>query len=717
MQSENSNHSAASDLSDMQEKINEAELYLTQGLFDEARQVYQQLLNNLTPLMEKAAANPNLRRSYESRRGFIQEQLANVERQEAEFHGESEGAKPEKAATPPEKGGAKDFNQGQAFLDIGLFADAIKAFQRAAKLGFQPIQCLLQIGKAHIRLGNHQAGVRVLAKICKRKELSDDERNLLLGQMARSYEALGDNDKALEIYRKLAANDPQHLTAASKVKSLTKEDHRYHLNMAKLHVQNKQFAKAVNTLGLLQSEHEVPVEQLVPLYEEVLEKDPGNKDAFQNLSAIYRQMLDTESSGVDIRLKLARHLLLAGQLDNAVSEFLAVMLEDTPQKMIALVELGEALLKKQEYDRILELLGDALSWVESIEPETETLNYYYLLGIACEKKNLYDQAQDYFHRASAIDPEHEGIRAKLAAHTQAPLTSRGKALLRLNVDTEIQYQILEKLGQDEVHQFFKVREIPSDTIRTAKTLLPDFSSEPKVKDFFVKWTHEQAAIENRNIMRALDVAESEGKYYLILEEFQSTLEEVLQERTNLPLAEAVLLARALLNAMAYAHSHRGSDDVLRKIFHLGLNPRRVLISGPVANARISDFGLITRLSSMLNVTPNYTDISPYELAYMAPERFERSPARMPDKMKQAADLYSFGLVFYKAITGKLPFEGPSPEDFRKQHNEHYPVPPRVFIPSIPAKLDEAILKCLHKDPKKRWRTPTELDIALEKIRV
>ena len=233
----------------------------------------------------------------------------------------------------------------------------------------------------------------------------------------------------------------------------------------------------------------------------------------------------------------------------------------------------------------------------------------------------------------------------------------------------------------------------------------------------VKWAYQQVAMENRNITRVLDLAENEGQYYLIMEDFQSTLEEVLQGKTYLPLTEAIGLARALLNALAYAHSHRGTDNVLRKIFHLALNPRRVLISGPVTHAKIADFGLITQLASMLNVTPSYEDLSPYELAYMSPEQFERSPARMPDKMKQAADLYSFGLVFYKMITGKLPFEGPSPEDFNRQHNEQYPVPPRVFISSIPAKLDEAILKCLHKDPKKRWRTPTELDLALEKIRL
>jgi serine/threonine protein kinase len=426
-------------------------------------------------------------------------------------------------------------------------------------------------------------------------------------------------------------------------------------------------------------------------------------------------MLDNGSAKTDIRLKLARHLLRAGEFDSAANEYLEVMLEDTPYKLTALTELGKALLKKRDYDRTLELLEDALPWIESIKPGPETLQYYYLMGTACEKKNLYDQAQTYFRRASSIDPTHQAIRSKVQTQTQRPLWSKGKGLLGLHVDTDLQYEIQAELGQDEIHQIFRVREVPSGTFRVAKTLLPQLSGGAKVKDFIVKWAYEQVNMENRNITRVLDVAESDGQYYLIMEDFGSTLEDLLKEKTHLSIAEAVSLARALLNALAYAHSHRGADDTLRKIFHLALNSKRVVVSDQVSKAKITDFGLVFQLNNMLDLTTNYEELSAFELAYMAPELFNRPPARMPDKMKQAADLYSFGLVFYQALTGKLPFKGPSPENFKKQHNEKYPVPPRVFISSIPAKLDEAILKCLHKDPKKRWRTPTELDLALEKI--
>ena len=716
MQSDNINHSSANGLSEIQEKINEAELYLSQGLFDEARQAYQKILKELGSHSQRASTDPAFRQTYESFRGSIQEQLALIERQEAEFHGQPSEAKPEEHVAAQEGEGSVAFNRGQAFLDIGLFAEAIQEFQSAATSGFQPIECSLQIGKAHIQLGQHREGLLILEKTYKQKGLDDTDRNVLLGQMAVGYETAGDMEKALELYQQLAASDPTHRTAAKKVESLAKDGDRYHLNVVKLHLKNEQFSKAIKTLRHMESEQQVPVDRLVPLYEQVLEKDPGNADAMERVAASYQQMLDNGSEKTDIRLKLARHLLRAGEFDSAANEYLEVMLEDTPYKLTALTELGEALLQKQDYDRTLELMEDALPWIESIEPGPETLQYYYLMGTACEKKNLYDQARTYFQRAASIDPTHEAIRSKVQTQTQGPLLSKGKGLLSLHVDTDLQYEIQAELGQDEIHQIFRVREVSSGTFRAAKTLLPQLSGGAKVKDFIVKWAYEQVNMENRNIARVLDVAESDGQYYLIMEDFGSTLEDLLKEKTHLPIAEAVSLARALLNALAYAHSHRGADDTLRKIFHLALNSKRVVVSDQVSNAKITDFGLVFQLNNMLDVTANYEELSAFELAFMAPELFSRAPTRMPDKMKQAADLYSFGLVFYKALTGKLPFKGPSPEDFKKQHNEKYPVPPRVFISSIPAKLDEAILKCLYKDPKKRWRTPTELDLALEKIR-
>ncbi|UCG12948.1 MAG: tetratricopeptide repeat protein [Deltaproteobacteria bacterium] len=748
MQSENANQPISSDLSQIQGKIEEAELYLTQGLFEEARQIYQNLLDHIGPSSQEAGINTSAHHAGEMQRSFIKEQLALIDRQEADFLGKPPRAEPEKPAVPGKEGAAL-FNRGWALLDIGIFADAIQQFHSAARLNYRPVECLMEIGKAHIQLGQHKKGIKVLEEASRRKDISAEDRDRLLGQMARAYEAAADKKRALELYRQLAVRDPYDEEAASKVQSLREEGHRYQLNMAKVHLQNGQFPKAIETLRSLQQKKEAPGQKLVPVYEQIMQQDPSNLDAVmdlveicknqgnllqasqylervqearpqdgwcqQQLTDIYTMMLDSGAAGPNIRLKLAGHLLRSDQLARALEEYLEVMLEDGAYKMAALNQLGEALLERQDYDRLLEILGDACPWVESTEEGADALNYYYLLGIACEKKHFYDQAQAYFQRAVSIDPDHKGVRAKVENQSKGPLISHGKSFLPVRLPESLEYQIQEDLGQDEIHQVFKVREVPGGDFRLAKTLLHNHSGSGKIKNFVAQWAYQQVTMENRNIIQVLDVAGREGQFYIITEDLPGSLEELLKEKTHLPLAAAVCMARGLLNALAYAHSHRGTDDTLRKIFHLALNPKRVFISADGVVPKIADFGLTLMLEKQLGWAPNYQDLAPFQLQYLAPEQFDRVPSRMPDKMKQAADLYTFGVLFYQMVTGKVPFEGPSPDDFKTQHAERYPVPPRVFISSIPAKLDEAILKCLHKDPKKRWRTPTELDLALEKI--
>lgn len=727
--------------SHVRERLEEAEVYLSQGLFEEARQIYQDIQQQL------AATPREVSSDREASRRFLEKKLSLINRQEAEFHGHSP-AQPEK----PESEEPKDvagYNRALALLDVGLFQEAIQEFGQAADLGYRPAECRSQMAEAYLRLGRQEEAVRVLEEGLQLPDLGPTQRLTLWEQLAAAHEAADAKARALEIYRSIAQVDSDHPVASRKIKSLQSDLQRYHLNLARLHLKNRQFHKAAQELNLLHGRFNVPLERLMPICREILQGDPANIESLKSLAeraltqgelapagecleavqekrprepwstekliSTYKKLIEAEPDNAEIRLKLARHFLRNGQVESAVAEYLEAILEDTPHKLTALNELGDALLKRRDYERLLELLGDALPWVESLEQTQETLTYYYLMGTTCEKKNQYEQAQNYFQRVAAIDPDHQAIRDKISTQTRSPLVSQGKALLGLQVDEGRQYQLQENIAADEFHQIYKVTEIPEGRIRTAKTLVDSLAERSQAREFIRRWCYELTTMENRNIARVLDVAEGQGRYYMIMEDFRSTLEDILAEKEHLPLAAAVRLARALLNALAYGHSHRATDESLRKIFHLTLNPRRILIDADPGRARITDIGLAYLAEIILGWNPDYKDRPAVEHPYMAPEQFSRSPARMPDKMKQAADLYTFGVIIYQVITGRLPFSGPSPEDFCKQHTEKYPVPPRVYLSSIPPKLDELILKCLHKDPKKRWRTPTEVDLALEKI--
>lgn len=730
----------------MQAKIKEAELYLGQGLFAEARQIYQELLNKLGAVPAGSVA---------AFRRFLKEKVATVNREEAKFLGtplppESlpEEAEPEVEEEPE---GASHFERGELLLAKGQLSEAIEEFRNAAELGYRPAECALHAAKSHTALGQHQDAVKVLQDSLDLPDLDDTDRGRLAAQLAVAAEAGGKEEKRPGLKKPAVAPPTSPATPpAGPLRTRKEESFRHRLNMARLHLTNRQFIKAVQQLRQLRDQPEVPPAQLITTYEQILQEDPENLEALRDLAEIatavnslaqaaayleriqeiapedrwsqdqliytYRGLLGSAEASEGMRLKLARCLLHTDHIDDAVEEYVEVLLADTPHKLSILVELGDLLLERLDYDRILELLGDALPWVEAGPEGPEILRYYSILARACEEKELPDEAREYYRRAAAIGPQTQAtIREERAVPDAGPLVSRVKGLLGSQPAEARQYTIAEKLGEDEVHEIFRVTEASGGTIRVAKTLLPVLAAKDGVKEFIRRWSHEQVNMENRNLVRILDVTERKGRFYFISEDFETTLAALLNEQGSLPVSSAVRLARALLNALAYAHSHRGTDDTLRKIFHLSLNPNRIWITGDLAKAKVADFGLVFLLDSVLGWHPDYKERSPGELAYLAPEQFDRSPTKMPDKIKQAVDMYSFGVVFYQALTGHLPFAGPSPEDFCKQHNEKYPVPPRVFISTIPAKIDELVLKCLHKDPKKRWRTPTEIDLALEKI--
>jgi tetratricopeptide (TPR) repeat protein len=728
----------------MQAKIKEAELYLGQGLFDEARQIYQDLLN-------KVGAVPA--DSVVAFRHFLQEKLAIIHQEEAKFLGTPLPPKPvseEETEVEEETEGAAHFERGELLLAKGQLSEALEEFRNAGELSHRPAECALHMAKIHTALGHHQDAVTLLQASLNLPDIDDSHRGRLLEQLAVATEATGKPKKPSGLEKPaVAPTSPLPTPPARPIQKGKEESFRHRLNMARLHLKNRQFLKAVQQLRQLRGELEAPPAQLTSTYEKILDEEPENLDALKDLAEIamaansltqaavyleriqeitpedgwsqdqlvyvYRGLLESDEASEEIRLRFARHLLRAERIDEAVGEYVEVLLADTPGKLSILVEVGEVLLERRDYDRILELLGDALPWVESEAEGPEITRYYSLLGRACEEKDRPDEAREYHRRLAAIDPQAHAIRNKATVHDAGPLVSRVKSFLGSQPAKARQYVIEEKLGEDEIHEIFRVTETSSGTIRVAKTLLPQLAARDGVKELIRRWSSEQVNMENQNIVRILDVAERKGRFYFISEAFEMTLAALLSEKGNLPVSTAVRLARALLNALAYAHSHRGTDDTLRKIFHLCLNPNRIWIPGDIAKAKVADLGLAFLLDSVLQWHPDYKERSPSELAYLAPEQFDRSAAKMPDKTKQAVDIYTFGVVFYQALTGHLPFSGPSPEDFCKQHNEKYPVPPRVFISTTPAKIDELVLRCLHKDPKKRWRTPTEIDLALEKI--
>jgi serine/threonine protein kinase len=94
---------------------------------------------------------------------------------------------------------------------------------------------------------------------------------------------------------------------------------------------------------------------------------------------------------------------------------------------------------------------------------------------------------------------------------------------------------------------------------------------------------------------------------------------------------------------------------------------------------------------------------------LAPEAFILGPKSIN---AFSADIYALGIALYRLATGKSPFLGSNVDEYRFLHLKTFAVPPRVHRYTLPAWLDAMILKCLEKEPTKRWRSATQMELSV-----
>lgn len=209
----------------------------------------------------------------------------------------------------------------------------------------------------------------------------------------------------------------------------------------------------------------------------------------------------------------------------------------------------------------------------------------------------------------------------------------------------------------------------------------------------MQWAHP-------HVVAAYDFVEHGELLALIMELIDGpTMEDyLLQWQGPLPLGELPTLFVGVLDAMSAAHA--------RGIVHRDLKPQNILLSarGGHVHPKVSDFGIAKVLDGTSYTMSGATLGS---CQYMAPEQ-----VRNPDRLDQRADVYALGVVLYRAVTGRLPFETDSNYEMMLAHVERPPAPPDQFRTDLPTELQELILDMLAKDSAER---PSDCDTVKARL--
>lgn len=259
------------------------------------------------------------------------------------------------------------------------------------------------------------------------------------------------------------------------------------------------------------------------------------------------------------------------------------------------------------------------------------------------------------------------------------------------------YEILGELGHGGMGVVFKARQKSLGRLVALKMIL-GYADEEVVERFLVE-ARASACLNHPGIVPVFEVGRVADKPYFTMAFIEGgSLSHLLRRRGALPPVEAAELVRQVAQAVSYAHENR--------IIHRDLKPDNILLD-PHGHPRIMDFGLAKRLDAEANLTnPGAVIGTPN---YMAPEQARGDGSQIGP----AADVYALGGILYTCLVRQPPFSGENAIDIMIKVAQSPPVPLRQRNPNVPAELEAICLRCLEKDPEKRYPSAAALVNALD----
>ncbi len=259
------------------------------------------------------------------------------------------------------------------------------------------------------------------------------------------------------------------------------------------------------------------------------------------------------------------------------------------------------------------------------------------------------------------------------------------------------YRLERELGRGGMATVYLARDLKHERPVALKVLRPELAAALGAERF-LREIRLTAQLHHPHILPLLDSGEAAGLLWYTMPYVEGeSLRARLDRQRQLPVQEALQIARNVLAALAYAHSHG--------VIHRDIKPENILLDS--GEAVVADFGIARAIGAAGGEHLTQTGMSVGTPLYMSPEQAGGSR-----ELDARSDLYSLGCVVYEMLAGEPPFTGRTPQAIIARRLSEPPLPVRRLRAAVPAALDQAVARALAREPVDRFPSAAEFGRAL-----
>lgn len=401
----------------------------------------------------------------------------------------------------------------------------------------------------------------------------------------------------------------------------------------------------------------------------------------------------------------------AARFDDAIRVFQRLTEKD-PQFDLSRGMLGRCFYEKHDYAHCAATLDNHLT---GKRVESSNVDYFYMLALAYEQLGKLNDSREILYKIRTVNVGFRDVTQRLSnissrismgmerQHTSADddPTQLNRAPEATQVMESVEnslggrYQLERELGRGGMGVVYLAQDTQLERPVALKFLGSLVDNSEEFRQRFIREARTAAKISHPNIISIYDISASVGKAYIAMEFVEGpSLHKHLRERSRLGARETLSLMTQTCAALASIHE--------AGIVHRDIKPDNILIAKG-GLVKLTDFGLAKAEDSRMT----RTGVVMGTPSYMAPEQVLGKEADM------RSDIYSLGLVIHECLTGETVF---AKGDVLERQLQEVPLPPGTSVADVPEELDQLIMKCIEKDPNKRFQTARELHGALRAIK-